>query len=517
MLNNQNSKWKAGRVLQGTSGWSDDSIATCGKFYPRKNMTTLERLSFYSKSGLFSCVEVDFSTYSLITEERVASWLEVTPAKFLFHFKAYGCLVNNGIEISNLPKDIRAGLMKDRGITEKSNKYMSLRELGEKIEKEIWKRFNSAILIAARHEKLGVIVFQFQLNITPCLLNRQYIERCAQNLDQTVIMAVEFRNRSWLDENHLEDTIIWLKSLRKVSGGICLICADDLIHEVYQKDSDQRGLKPGERAKQFPIILTNRSCPSVVYIRLHRRFGNERIISNLEINDWAHRLSCLVNNNNDSNNEIMSGPIYFLWGTDHEDQPIMNARNLYNALPQQLKLNWMDFILEVSKKTVNKLFFNPRSLVNNDDKLNLKQNGSNYQSDDKNEDNNKIDNLNVVSGDDGVKSSDDVLNDVVIIDQTDNNNNNNNNNNFQSNQSYSISNSNSNYKSGNDFNNNNNNNNKSYNNNNNNKSYNNNKLTAVAMESDMIHNLKKRKMEPTKITPIKQVNILSYFKKAPET
>lgn len=34
------------------------------------------------------------------------------------------------------------------------------------------------------------------------------------------------------------------------------------------------------------------------------------------------------------------GPIYFMWGTDWEDQPIVNARNLKQLLPTSMIFNW---------------------------------------------------------------------------------------------------------------------------------------------------------------------------------
>lgn len=46
----------AGKVLQGTCGWSDVSIGQCGKFYPPSIKTAEARLAVYSRH--FPCVEV---------------------------------------------------------------------------------------------------------------------------------------------------------------------------------------------------------------------------------------------------------------------------------------------------------------------------------------------------------------------------------------------------------------------------------------------------------------------------
>jgi hypothetical protein len=37
---------------------------------------------------------------------------------------------------------------------------------------------------------------------------------------------------------------------------------------------------------------------------------------------------------------VMQGPIYFMWGTDWEDQPLINARRLTERLPKELIFDW---------------------------------------------------------------------------------------------------------------------------------------------------------------------------------
>ena len=48
---------------------------------------------------------------------------------------------------------------------------------------------------------------------------------------------------------------------------------------------------------------------------------------------WSERLSEFAAINS-------SIPIYFLIGTDVDDQPILNRQKLYDALDEKLKLNW---------------------------------------------------------------------------------------------------------------------------------------------------------------------------------
>ena len=45
-----------GRVLHGTCGWSDPSLVSCGRFYPKSVKTSEEKLRIFSRT--FGCVEV---------------------------------------------------------------------------------------------------------------------------------------------------------------------------------------------------------------------------------------------------------------------------------------------------------------------------------------------------------------------------------------------------------------------------------------------------------------------------
>jgi hypothetical protein len=64
----------------------------------------------------------------------------------------------------------------------------------------------------------------------------------------------------------------------------------------------------------------------------HRSGTRERLLSAEEHSAWASRLALL--------SAQLKGPIYFLWGTDWEDAPAVNAARLQAALPQRLKHDW---------------------------------------------------------------------------------------------------------------------------------------------------------------------------------
>jgi len=59
------------------------------------------------------------------------------------------------------------------------------------------------------------------------------------------------------------------------------------------------------------------------YVRIHRRVGTSKVLSEQEIQDWVTRLRGMAC--------ALHGPIFFMWGTDYEDQPIRNMTNLAQA------------------------------------------------------------------------------------------------------------------------------------------------------------------------------------------
>jgi uncharacterized protein YecE (DUF72 family) len=207
-------------------------------------------------------------------------------------------------------------------------------------------------------------------------------------------MSVEFRNRKWVDQDNFEATVSWLRRLRP--EGVCLIACDDLEHEVLQGDKSTKGLPPGQLPVRMPIVLTSRACPAYAYIRLHRRQGTERVLSQKEMLEWRERLQNLLNERASISSTVatskeaesgelpgptpiddninrpavvakscsdtasesivdltlvskipenqpeysLQGPIYFLIGTDHEDQPVLNMKGLYEALSPELRFDW---------------------------------------------------------------------------------------------------------------------------------------------------------------------------------
>src|SRR4249919_2360772 len=95
----------AGRILIGTSSWTDKTLIKDGNFYPAEAKTAEKRLQFYASR--FPLVEVDSTYYFPPSESNSVLWIERTPPDFTFNIKAYSLLTNHPTRLDSLYKDVR--------------------------------------------------------------------------------------------------------------------------------------------------------------------------------------------------------------------------------------------------------------------------------------------------------------------------------------------------------------------------------------------------------------------------
>src|SRR5207244_13048223 len=98
----------AGRVLIGTSSWTDPTLVKDGNFYPPGTKSAEARLKFYASQ--FPLVEVDSTYYYPPSEKNSVLWIERTPAEFTFNIKAYSLLTNHPTRTASLYADIKESL-----------------------------------------------------------------------------------------------------------------------------------------------------------------------------------------------------------------------------------------------------------------------------------------------------------------------------------------------------------------------------------------------------------------------
>jgi len=240
----------------------------------------------------------------------------------------------------------------------RTQQNVRLSDLPETVTAELWRRFNAMLQPLVETKKMGAVLVQFHTSFGPSKANEDHVRYIRARLRKDVAMAVEFRNRKWLDTqivpglggSRLDRTCSLLADIKAV-----LVASDDLLHEVQQKDRNQRGLPKGSARVRLEPVL--RDCvdqnsksslfdPPFAFCRVHRRHGTNRLLRSEELKDWSLKL----NNFTGSGNPVKStsnphrGPIYFLWGTDHLDQPIRNRRALDSLLPKALRFDWRQHV-----------------------------------------------------------------------------------------------------------------------------------------------------------------------------
>ena len=259
----------------------------------------------------------------------MSNWAKLTPPGFIFHVKAYGLITNRNAVYGSMPFEAKALVSAPPG-----NEPVTWQGISSAARDAVWQRFNSALQPLHVAKKLGAIVFQFQVGFQPSADTIAHLRDCRARLVKEYRMAIEFRDRSWVAPEHRANTMALLREL-----GAPLILVDELRAELFRLDSDSRETMPLELDVVHDQWL---------YIRLFRRVGTDRLLSETEVNAWAQRLAML--------RQQVKGPIFFMMATDHEDQPIKNMNAIAAAVPQDFVSDWRK---RISKRGLGAFFGRP--------------------------------------------------------------------------------------------------------------------------------------------------------------
>ncbi|KVL19467.1 DUF72 domain-containing protein [Burkholderia sp. MSMB1826] len=227
-------------ILCGTAGWTDKTLIACKRFYPRGCSSAEARLRYYA--SCFPLVEVDSSFYGMPSASNSRLWAERTPEGFTFNFKAFRLLTGHQTPREALSADIAAA------IPDSDKKNLYYRDLPADVLDELWRRYREALDPLRRTGRLGAVLFQFAPWLTSAPEGVAHVEECARRMHGDLV-AVEFRNSSWLDDRHLNSTLAMLK----IHG---------LVHVVMDAPADVKN-----RA-QTVWVVTN---PALTLVRLHGR------------------------------------------------------------------------------------------------------------------------------------------------------------------------------------------------------------------------------------------------------
>jgi len=135
----------------------------------------------------------------------VQGWAERTPLGFTMHVKAFGLMTRHPVKIEVLPEDLRAEMPVD----ERGRVDRPPREL----RGEVFRRFLESLEPLRETGKLGGILFQFPPYVVHKDASLEYLEWARAQLGDDE-MLVEFRHRSWLDEEHRAATLSFLEQIR---------------------------------------------------------------------------------------------------------------------------------------------------------------------------------------------------------------------------------------------------------------------------------------------------------------
>ena len=223
-------------VRIGTCSWADETLTKV--WYPPHVRSGEARLRYYAER--FDVVEANSTFYRLPDAELVGNWAERTPAGFTMHVKAFGLMTRHPVKVEALPEDLRDVMpVDDRGRVDRPPR---------ELRAEVFRRFSAAVEPLRATGKLGGILLQFPPYVVRKPISFEYIEWCQEQLPKDELL-VEFRHRSWLDDEGRAETLDFLER-----RGLTYVIVD-------APKTDARNLVPTVVARTSPTA----------YVRFHGR------------------------------------------------------------------------------------------------------------------------------------------------------------------------------------------------------------------------------------------------------
>ena len=197
-------------VRIGTCSWADEGLVKT--WYPRGVSSPAARLAYYAER--FDTVEVDSPFYRLPSPETTAKWAERTPDAFVWHAKASAAMTGH----------------------EEADRETAFRE------------FREAFQPLEASGKLRSVLLQYHPRFVKSAEAKEELRRAGPLL-APLVPLVEFRNRSWLEEDERADTFSFLEA-----HGLAYVSVDS----------------PRTRASNVVPRVAAATAP-VAYVRFHGR------------------------------------------------------------------------------------------------------------------------------------------------------------------------------------------------------------------------------------------------------
>jgi uncharacterized protein YecE (DUF72 family) len=284
----------AAPIRIGTCSWADEALT---KYWYPKEVPARERLRWYAEH--FSTVEVDSTYYRVPERSMVQGWADRTPDDFVMHVKAFGLMTRHPVKLEQLPEHLREGMPVDeRGRVDRPPREQ--RAL-------VFCEFLSALEPLRETGKLGGILFQLPPYVVWKPASLDYLEWARNQLGDDK-MLVEFRHRSWFEEDVMPEVLKWLEERR-----MAYVTVD----------------APKVDAKNVPATVVA-ATSGLAYVRFHgrnaatwnRRGGSaaerfDHLYSEDELREWVESLRELSSrseeayaffNNNNQTNGVAQAP-----------------------------------------------------------------------------------------------------------------------------------------------------------------------------------------------------------------
>jgi uncharacterized protein YecE (DUF72 family) len=294
-------------IKVGISAWTERTLIASG-WYPRGARDAESRLGYYA--ARFPLVEAD-TTYYAIPAPRVAeAWRDRTPDGFTFNVKAFALLTGHYTDARRLPPDVRAELPPE--LRTKGRLYP--KDVSPALRAELAARFRAVLEPLRLAGKLGVVLLQYPVWFP---YGRHSLEElaAAPALLPGCRLAVEFRNRTWMSEEHAEDTLRFLRE-------------HDLVYTCVDEPQGFPSSVPPVAAATSRIALVrmhgrnaatwNAQTPTAA-----QRFGYR--YSAGELREWVPRVARLARE---------ADEVHVVMNNCYSDHAVVNAEELAGLLEQ---------------------------------------------------------------------------------------------------------------------------------------------------------------------------------------
>jgi uncharacterized protein YecE (DUF72 family) len=223
-------------VRTGTCSFADEALVKA--WYPKGIRSGEERLRYYAEH--FDTCEIDSTYYRMPDADLVARWAERVPDGFVFHIKAFAPMTRHPVRLEVLPRELHGAVEADpRGRVER---------MPREVRAEVFRIFRQAVEPMRAAGKLGGILLQLAPYVVHKEHSLEYLVWAQEQLPGHDLL-VEFRHRSWLDDENRSTTLGFLEQ-----HGLSLVIVD----------------APRSEAKNLIPTVVALTSPTA-YVRFHGR------------------------------------------------------------------------------------------------------------------------------------------------------------------------------------------------------------------------------------------------------